>query len=51
MNDFSTPSCCTHLYIFWITPSPPRFPHLRTYVMDGLFSTKKQIGTFENCIH
>ena len=37
MTDFSTP--CTHLYTFWMTPPP--FPQLRTYLINGLFLNQK----------
>ena len=49
MTNFSFPSSCAHLYTFLMTPPP--FPQLCTYLMDGLFSTKKQITTFEYRIH
>ena len=45
MADFSTPSPCTHLYIFWMTPSIPPV----AYVLNGWsISQPQKIRTFEH---
>ena len=50
-TDFSTAFPCTHLYTLHMTPQPPPFPQLRTYLMDGLFLNEKKKTTFEYRIH
>ena len=49
MTDFSTPSPCTHLYKFWVTPL-----HFQSCVCTSwmaYFSTKTRGRTFEYRIH